>query len=517
MDRFMRKCNVDRKIVENLLMGKSFNQITKLLFVGKRRIRTVNDLAKRCGYFDNKSMPPYPQPIFDYKQLKVGNRSPYDRLLMNHKEWILEHMDPELKWKLITVFEELPIDKTNLSLSYTTFLRFLKRHDFYELSGRNERKRVVPEIIHAPGEALQLDWGKLRDVIDPETGKKRTLWAFVGTLGFSRYMIVKLVWDNKTETTLNAIEEMFNELGGVPERIISDNPKCFATEASKYEPILNPAFERFCSHYNILAEILPPRNPEKKGKVERAMPYVRRLYEGHTLRWNGIEESQEYINNKVSIANERKHGTTKLRPIDVLLQHEITKLKELPVTCYEIEEYHEGIIRKDGHVRFRNKYYSVEEQYQGEKVFIIGNSKRVEIYHNCILIETHNKITCSHKNKSTKNHHLKPWEQVAKDSETYISKAQEMGPSVKRFVSELLLLGRGFVDIRKIWGVLSLNKDYSDTAIDAACKHALDIGSLSYQTVRSFLKLKPASKITLNKSNNNKYIRKPAEYIKHLQ
>ena len=54
-----------------------------------------------------------------------------------------------------------------------------------------QRKRVVPEIISEPGEVLQLDWGKLRDVIDPKTGKKRTLWAFVGIMGFSRYMMGK--------------------------------------------------------------------------------------------------------------------------------------------------------------------------------------------------------------------------------------------------------------------------------------------------------------------------------------
>ena len=79
--------------------------------------------------------------------------------------------------------------------------------------------------------------------------------------------MIKLVWDNKTETTLNAIEEMFNELGGVPKKIVSDNPKCFTIKASKYEPVLNPAFERFCSHYGVIPEILPPRDPQKKEKL----------------------------------------------------------------------------------------------------------------------------------------------------------------------------------------------------------------------------------------------------------
>jgi len=515
MDRFMRKCVVDRNIVQQLILKKSFNQITKELKVGKRRVRDVFKMAEKLGYLDGQSMPEYPRPIFEYRDIQPGNKSPYDDLLMTHKKWIIDRLGTD--WKLITIYEELPIDKTNISMSYSSFLRFLNRHNFYELSGRSESKRVVPEILCDPGEALQLDWGKLRDVVDPVSGKKKTLWVLVGTLGFSRYMMVKLVWDNKTETTLKAIEEMLNELGGVPKKIVSDNPKCFSILASKYEPILNPAFERFCSYYGIIPEILPPRSPEKKGKVERAIPYVRRLYEGHGLGWDGLEESQSYMNKKVVLANERKHGTTGLRPIDVLLQQEVSELGELRETSYEIEEYHMGTVRKDGHVRFRNKYYSVEEKYHGQEVFIIGNSKRVEIYHQCNLIETHQRVTSPHKSKSTKEHHLKPWEQVARDSKLYIDKAEKIGPHARRFISEILLLGRGFVDTRKVWGVLSLDKDYSSESIDLACKYALEIESLSYQTVRSFLNLSPSKKFNLDTSKNNKFVRSPDEYKNNLQ
>ena len=50
MDHFMRKCAMDRKIVERLILKKSFNDIEKDLKVGKKRIRKVHDLAKALGY-----------------------------------------------------------------------------------------------------------------------------------------------------------------------------------------------------------------------------------------------------------------------------------------------------------------------------------------------------------------------------------------------------------------------------------------------------------------------------------
>src|SRR5690606_24707109 len=139
--------------------------------------------------------------------------------------------------------------------------------------------------------------------------------------------------------------------------------------------------------YGVIAELLPPADPEKKGKVERSVPYIRRLYEAHG-EFVSIEDSQSYLDKKVIIANERKHGTTRLRPIDVFLQDEAMILKDLPETSFTVEEYHTGKVRRDGHVRFRGKYYSLSEEYVGKDVFVIGNHASVEIYYLGSLIET---------------------------------------------------------------------------------------------------------------------------------
>ena len=241
MNRFMRKCVVDRKIVESLILKKSFNEIARTLKVGKRRIRTINNLAKEMGYLDGTPLPPYPQALFDYKEAQgLIPASLVDEALLGQLDWIKEKR--ELEWHWITILEELPI-----KVSSSSFYRFIQRHNLNQ--DQITHKRVVPEIIHAPGESLILDRGKLRDVIDPETGSKRTLWFLVGVMGHSRYMMVRLVWDNKLETTLHALESMLNDLGGVPQKLTSDNPKCFATTASKYEPILNTGFERFWAKF----------------------------------------------------------------------------------------------------------------------------------------------------------------------------------------------------------------------------------------------------------------------------
>lgn len=413
MDRFMRKCVVDRKIVELLIQKKSFNKVAKALKVGKPRIKKVHKMALGEGYLEGTPLPNYPKAIFDYKELQdpQGPVSDVDHTLLEHLDWIKDRR--EAGWHLVTIWEELPVD---ILINRSSFYRFIQRHKIDEDPEKSRcRIRVVPEIIHAPGESLILDWGKLCDVICPETQKKKTLWFLSGVMGHSRYLMTRLVWGNGVQETLDAIQSMFNELGGTPVKITSDNPKCFATVASKFEPVLNPAFERFCSHYNVIAELLPPRDPEKKEKVERIVPYVRRLYEAHG-EFKSLQSSQQYIDKKMVLPNERKHGTTKLRPIDVFLQNEAQVLKGLPQTVYTLEEYHFEKVRKDGHVRFRNKYYSAGEDYIGEQVFIIGGRDVVEIFYKGNLLETHCRVKSAHQSKSTKKHHLKPHEQIMQDN-----------------------------------------------------------------------------------------------------
>lgn len=520
---------MDRKIVELFLQGKSAREVMRTLKVGDRRVSKIRLLAEEYGYLGDSSrtpLPPYPEPLFpDGPDGRASKGSEANSLILERKPWIVERL--HAGWHPITVFEEL-----GLPVGRSSFYRFLHRHGLYELS--DNVRRVVPEIRHRPGETLLLDWGKLRDVVDPDTGKKRPLWAFVGVLGFSRFLMVRLVWSNDTKTTLLAIESMLREIGGAPERITSDNPKCFALEASRYEPLLNPAFERMAAHYGMQIECLPPADPQKKGKVERPMPYVRRLYEAHGEKWLGLEESQEYLDRKLSLANERKHGTTRMKPIEQFLQIEAQQLKPLPSLAYEPEEVADGKVRRDGHVRFDSKYYSLEEKLIGEKVLILANSARVSIYHQGRLAETHDRIPANdpYRSKSTKSHHLKPWERELQNNSLYRKRAQAIGPDVDRVVVAILDQGDGFIDTRKIWGILSLDKSHSAARINEACRQALELDTLSYRMIKSLLNLLPDKKSDAGKiteadkpdvvpaktpANQNKFVRPMSVYEEQLK
>ncbi|MGE3680328.1 MAG: IS21 family transposase [Bdellovibrionales bacterium] len=402
---------MERRVIELRVAGFTQRQICKKLKKGDRKVRQILEKAEAFGYLTGTPLPVAPLAVFpEPPPAAVISASDVDELLMKYRTWIEERL--VIGWSKVTVWEELP-----MQVGRSSFYRFLERHKLHRI-GERGTSRLTPEIVHQPGEALIVDWGKLRSVRG-EDGKSKTLWAFVGVLGFSRYMMVRLVWTNDVPTTVTVLESMLKEIGGVPKRITSDNPKCFALEASKYEPLLNPVLERWSAHYGLCLECLPPADPKKKGKVERTMPYVRRLYEAHGDVWHGIEESQTYIDKKLAIANERRHGTTNLRPVDVFTEMEKQELKLLPALAFEVEEFHEGEVRNDGYVRFRNKFYSVGEEFKGRHAVVLGGKTQVSIYLDGKLVEVHERITSPHVSKSTKSHHLKPHERVMQDGAFY--------------------------------------------------------------------------------------------------
>ena len=110
------------------------------------------------------------------------------------------------------------------------------------------------------------------------------------------------------------------------------------------------------------------------------------------------------------------------------------------------------------------------------------------------------------------------------DDSHYMKRASKLGPEVERLILILLQQGNGFIDTRKIWGILSLDKKYEADRINRACKDAIGCGEFSYRTVLTFLKLQnesvneadqnPPQKVS---SNNNKFVHSMSLYREELK
>lgn len=224
------------------------------------------------------------------------------------------------------------------------------------------------------------------------------------------------------------------------------------------------------------------------------MPFIRRLLEPLDGDFSDLSRAQEFLDGQLTLANDRRHGTTGERPIERLVDQEIHVLKPLPKMSWEREEYHEGSVRSDGHIRFRGKYYSVAEHLIGEDLTVIANQTFVWLYHNGQLVETHRRCRDPLKSKETKPEHLKPWERAMNDTSVYRDRARSIGPNAEELIVKIIGNGLGVIDFRQVWGILSLDKSYDLQRIDDACRHALEMGSRRLRTVRNYLETAPKAR-----------------------
>jgi transposase len=113
-----------------------------------------------------------------------------------------------------------------------------------------------------PGEQGQFDWSPYTVMIE---GKLTKIQLFCFILGCSRYRTYMYSLSQTQSSVFEALEEGLRRIGGVPERIQTDN---HATLYIAKKKEWNPRYIRFASHYGFQPSRSEVRHPWSKGKVE---------------------------------------------------------------------------------------------------------------------------------------------------------------------------------------------------------------------------------------------------------
>jgi hypothetical protein len=147
---------------------------------------------------------------------------------------------------------------------------------------RRDEVVVLRDPVDA-GEEAQIDYGHLGWWVDPGTGRRRKVWAFVMVLCCSRHMFVRptLTMDQRAWTEAHV--EAFAFFGGVVRRIVPDNLRTGVDKPDLYDPKINRSYAELAEHYGVLVDPARVRKPRDKARVERPMPYVRDSF------WRGRE------------------------------------------------------------------------------------------------------------------------------------------------------------------------------------------------------------------------------------
>ena len=144
-----------------------------------------------------------------------------------------------------------------------------------EVCGYRAKSTTVRVNDGEPGAELQVDFGYLGYLEDPETGRRRKVHALIFTAVYSRHMFVWVTFSQTLTAVIAGCEAAWGFFGGVFKVLIPDNLSPVVTDADPVNPRLTPGWLDYAQHAGFATDPARVRSPQDKPRVERAVQYVR--------------------------------------------------------------------------------------------------------------------------------------------------------------------------------------------------------------------------------------------------
>lgn len=266
--------------------------------------------------------------------------------------------------------------------SVITLRRFLAT---LEQQATAQRKLTV-RFETPPGQQAQVDWAEAGQVPGPD-GQPQSVYAFTFVLGYSRMLFVRFLSSMALPSLLEGHRQAFAYLGGWPRVLLYDNMKTVRIGPGRW----NEAFLDFVQHYGFSPRTHRPYRPRTKGKVERAVDYLRDSF----LLGRTFADLDE-LNGQVRAwldhtANVRLHATTRQRPIDLWTQEQLTAYDSVPP--YQTLQPVPRTVSVEALVHFRGSRYSVPPAHSGTVVTVTAAGGQVVIRQGDLVIAEHREAT----------------------------------------------------------------------------------------------------------------------------
>ena len=192
--------------------------------------------------------------------------------------------DPHL-WATV-LFDE--VTALGYGQSYPTFVRKIRDRGLRPSCGAcaGTRGRPVAIIDHPPAEECQWDWVELRD-----TPWGSPVFVLVGVLSHSGRFRAWLSSSQDQPHLVEGIDAVLRRLGGTARRWRVDR---MATVLVVGTDRIQPSFVGVAKHYGVGIDPCPPRRPNRKGVVEKAIHYLSQRW-WRTADVNTVAQAQDSL------------------------------------------------------------------------------------------------------------------------------------------------------------------------------------------------------------------------------
>lgn len=423
-------------------------------------------------------------------------RTNYKSCIDSYREQVIEWRCKPYEYNGTRIFRELK--KKGYEGSIGPVYRLLRRidEDVESISSKATVRVETP-----PGDQAQFDWSEYSMAIG---GRERKVYCFSMVLAASRKKAVCFSLKVDAEAIYEAIQELFEDLGGVTLELLIDNPKALVIEnnpKSEDEIRYNPEALMLAKHLGTELNACPCYWPRKKGKVEAPFTYIEQQF----VKGNSFATMEELNRRGKAFVDawcEETHGTTRRVPNQHYLQEEKQALQPLPKKRYRIKELQKRIVSSDSFVSINASKYSVPVKYVGKTLrFRIVYGFRIELYDGqeelVLKLET-----------ADKKH------SVTTDAEHYAEIAQPVStsiPQIRRDFTEVFPNGQKYLEAagrkfaqpthhaRKIMLLLDL---YDAGTLDRFIGYSISQDKMDIRSFRGLLRDYNAGKLVLPSAEN---------------
>ena len=254
-----------------------------------------------------------------------------------------------------------------------------------------ERPRPVAEaylrLKALPGEQAQVDWAHFGRV---RIGRaERPLMGFVMVLSYSRRPFLRFYLNAGMDNFLRGHVETFEAWQGVPRELWYDNLKSVVLERHGDAIRFNPRFLDFAGHYRFLPKPVAVARGNEKGRVERAIRYVRDNFFA-ARAWRDIDDLNAQARAWCAgTAADRPWAEDRSLTVREAFERERGSFIALPGDRFPVDERVEVRIGKTPYARFDLNDYSVPHTHVRRTLTVVATLEEVRILDGADTVARH--------------------------------------------------------------------------------------------------------------------------------
>jgi len=259
-------------------------------------------------------------------------------------------------------------------LGYDGGITIIKDH-LRAVRSSSVARRAYVRVEPAPGERFDVDWGHFGALV--YNGATRKLYAFCLVECHSRKMFLEFAHSQSFETFVRCHIHAFQELGGVSREIWYDNLASAVAEHDGNLVRFNPRFLAFAREYNFIPRACHVAAAWEKGKVERAIGYVRQNFWPLRSFTDLVDVNAQARQWLKEVANQRTHRETGQHPEE---RFQPESLRPLPAMIPDYRDTADALVHKDLRLSFDGNRYCVPPRFVGRKLTVKADASSVTIY-----------------------------------------------------------------------------------------------------------------------------------------